>query len=103
MRAGGRQRRASKAARDLLDDIDVEGGRAMTIRGPYGQGKTFSLHILAAMALESGLVVAMTEIDAAKNQLTKPHRVVHDLLRGIRFPGSATRGHGAGCSRGGVR
>ena len=51
----------------FLTDIGQEGGGAMTLRGSYGQGKTFALRMLEELALENGFLTARTEIDATEN------------------------------------
>jgi hypothetical protein len=76
----------------LLTRVDEDGGGAMVLRGPYGQGKTFGLRVLREMALEAGFLVASTEIDATENQLNKPHHIYRDLLRNLRIPGEPERG-----------
>lgn len=75
-----------KLATNLLNDVDEHGGRTVVLRGAYGQGKTFSLNLLREMALEAGFAVMSTEIDARENQLDKPHRVYHSLMRSLTFP-----------------
>lgn len=77
---------------DLLTQVDQDGGGAMVLRGPYGQGKTFGLRVLREMALEAGFLVASTEIDATENQLNKPHHIYRDLLLNLRFPGEQKMG-----------
>jgi hypothetical protein len=76
----------------LLKDVDQEGGGAMTLRGAYGQGKTFALTLLEEMARENGFITATTEIDATENRLNKPHHIYHDLMRGLRLPDIAGSG-----------
>jgi len=77
---------------DLLAQVDQDGGGAMVLRGPYGQGKTFGLRVLRETALEAGFLVASTEIDATENQLNKPHHIYRDLLRNLRIPGEREMG-----------
>jgi hypothetical protein len=72
--------------RRFLTDIGQEGGGAMTLRGSYGQGKTFALRMLEELALENGFLTARTEIDATENCLNKPHHIYHDLMRTLRIP-----------------
>lgn len=70
----------------LLQNVAVQGGSAVVIRGAYGQGKTFCLQLLKQMALESGYAVASVEIDAFENQLDKPHLVYRSLIGSLQFP-----------------
>jgi len=58
----------------------------MTLKGAYGQGKTFALALLEEMAREAGFVTACTEIDATENRLNKPHHIYRDLMRSLRLP-----------------
>ena len=71
---------------NLLLDVATDGGRAVVIRGAYGQGKTFCLQLLKQMALESDYAVASVEIDAFENQLDKPHLVCRSLMATLQFP-----------------
>ncbi len=71
---------------NLLADVAEEGGRAVVLRGAYGQGKTFCLQLLKQLALESGYLVATTEIDAFENQLDKPPFVYRSLMQNLTFP-----------------
>jgi len=82
----------SRAFRMLLGETENHGGCAMVVRGAYGQGKTFALRALEHMALESGFVVARTEVDATEIQLHKPHSVYRDLMRHVRIPEQPVRG-----------
>lgn len=77
---------------NLLVDISAEGGRAVVIRGAYGQGKTFCLQLLKQIALESDYVVASTEIDSNENRLDKPHCIYRSLLQQLAFPGQGRNG-----------
>jgi hypothetical protein len=79
----------------FLDTVDEPGGDAFVLRGAYGQGKTFSLRVLRELALEQGFLVAQTEVDAAENQLDKPHHIYRDLIRNLQIPGEAETGVGA--------
>ncbi len=79
--------RISKDLKNLFHDVAVDGGRAMVIKGAYGQGKTFCLKLLEEMALEANFVVLRTEIDATENRLNKPHHIYHDLIAHLRLPG----------------
>jgi hypothetical protein len=76
----------------FLKDIDSEGGGAMTLKGAYGQGKTFALTLLEELAGEAGFLTARTEIDATENRLNKPHHIFRDLMRNLRFPDVPGRG-----------
>ena len=76
----------------FLKDISDNGGGAMTLKGVYGQGKTFALAMLEEVALESGFLTARTEIDATENCLNKQHHIYHDLIRNLRFPGISGQG-----------
>jgi hypothetical protein len=80
--------------RRFFGDVAQDGGGAMTLRGSYGQGKTFALKMLEDLALENGFLTARTEIDATENCLNKPHHIYHDLMRTLRIP--KTHGQGAG-------
>lgn len=71
---------------NLLADVAEERGRAVVLRGAYGQGKTFCLQLLKKLALESGYLVASTEINAFENQLDKPHFVYRSLMQNLTFP-----------------
>lgn len=64
-----------------------EGGNVLLVRGEYGQGKTFSLRLVAEIALASQYVVATTEINSKEISLAKPQHVYADLLRNLRIPG----------------
>ena len=77
---------------NLLLDVAAEGGRAVIIRGTYGQGKTFCLQLLKQMALESGYAVASVEVDAFENQLDKPHLVYRSLIGSLQFPDGDSHG-----------
>lgn len=77
---------------NLLLDVAADGGRAVVIRGTYGQGKTFCLQLLKQMALESGYAVASVEVDAFENQLDKPHLVYRSLMGSLQFPDGDTHG-----------
>ncbi len=77
---------------NLLDDVAKDGGRSVVLRGAYGQGKTFCLDVLKQMALESGYLVASTEIDAFENQLQKPDRIYRSLMKNLRIPGNVPQG-----------
>ena len=79
--------RISKAVENLLHDVKADGGRAVVMKGAYGQGKTFGLKLLEEMALEANFLVVRTEIDATENRLNKPHHIYGDLLRHLRVPG----------------
>lgn len=70
----------------FLRDIESNGGGAMIMKGAYGQGKTFALTMLEEIAHESGFVTVRTEIDAAENQLSKPHHIYRNLMRTFRLP-----------------
>lgn len=76
----------------FLKNISEEGGCAMTLKGAYGQGKTFALAMLEEVAHESGFITARTEIDATENCLNKPHHIYHDLMRNLRIPGISGQG-----------
>ncbi len=78
--------------RNLLDDVAKDGGRSLVLRGDYGRGKTFCLEVLKQMALESGYLVASTEIDAFENQLHKPDRIYRSLMKNLRIPGDGPQG-----------
>ena len=52
----------------------------MTLKGAYGQGKSFALTMLEEVACESGFVTARTEIDAAENRLSKPHHIYYSFM-----------------------
>lgn len=73
-------------ARQFLETTDTEGGDAIDIRGMYGQGKSFTLDLIAEIALESGFVVARTEINADEYRLDKPHNIYRGLLHNLRVP-----------------
>jgi len=88
-------RETEKLINRFLKDVDEEGGGAMTLKGAYGQGKTFALTLLDELARESGYVTARTEIDASENRLNKPHHIYHDLMRNLRLP--EMQGQGARC------
>jgi hypothetical protein len=77
---------------NLLSDVAAEGGRAVVIRGAYGQGKTFCLQLMKQIALESGYVVASTEIDAFENQIDKPHFIYRSLMQSLSFPDGGLAG-----------
>ena len=77
---------------NLLLDVAADGGRAVVIRGTYGQGKSFCLQLLKQMALESGYAVASVEVDAFENQLDKPHLVYRSLMGSLQFPDGDTHG-----------
>ncbi len=77
---------------NLLMDVAAEGGRSVVIRGAYGQGKTFCLQLLKQTALESGYVVASTEIDSNENRLDKPHCIYRSLLQQLVFPDDGGNG-----------
>jgi hypothetical protein len=76
----------------FLEDISEDGGGAMTLKGAYGQGKTFALTMLEEVAHEGGFITARTEIDATENCLNKPHHIYHDLMRNLRIPGFGGQG-----------
>lgn len=82
----------SRHVRNLLADVDAEGGRAMIIKGAYGQGKTFGLKLLEETALEANFAVVRTEIDATENRLNKPHHIYRDLMSHLRVPDVAGQG-----------
>lgn len=71
----------------FLNDVDVDGGCALIVKGGYGQGKTLSLRCLEEVALEKRFVVTRTEVDATENRLNKPHHIYRDFMRHIRVPG----------------
>lgn len=77
---------------NLLMDVAAEGGRSVVIRGAYGQGKTFCLQLLKQMALESGYIVASTEIDSNENRLDKPHCIYRSLMQQLVFPDEGGNG-----------
>lgn len=81
-----------RSVEDFLGAVAEEGGRSVVIRGCYGQGKTFNLHLMKHLALEAGFVVASTEIDSFENQLDKPHSVYRGLIQNLRFPDAGTNG-----------
>ncbi len=83
----------SRFIKGFLKDVADDGGGAMTLKGAYGQGKTFALTMLEEVAQASGFLTARTEIDATENCLNKPHHIYHDLMRNLRIPNSS--GHGA--------
>jgi hypothetical protein len=58
----------------------------MTLKGAYGEGKTFGLNLLEEMAREAGFITACTVIDAIENRLNKPHHIYRDLMRNLRLP-----------------
>jgi hypothetical protein len=76
----------------FLKDVDEEGGGAMTLKGAYGQGKTFALNLLEDVGREAGFITARTEIDATENRLNKPHHIYRDLMRNLRLPEVSGRG-----------
>ncbi len=81
-----------RAVRDFLDRIDQKGGAAIDLRGQYGDGKTFLLHVIEEMALEAGYLVARTEVDATEHRLDKPHNIFRSLMRNLRVPEEPSRG-----------
>lgn len=78
---------------DFLSRVAEDGGSAITLKGAYGQGKTFALAMLEEVAHREGFMTARTEIDATENCLNKPHHIYHDLMRNLRLPD--TDGQGA--------
>jgi hypothetical protein len=58
----------------------------LVIRGGYGQGKTFSLNLVADLALEAGFAVAQAEIDASENRLDRPDQIYRSLMASLRLP-----------------
>lgn len=76
----------------FLKNISEDGGAAMTLKGAYGQGKTFALTMLEEVAHECGFITARTEIDATENCLNKPHHIYHDLMRNLKIPGFSGQG-----------
>ena len=64
----------------------------MTLKGAYGQGKTFALTLLEELGREAGFITARTEIDATENRLNKPHHIYHDLMRNLRLPDVSGQG-----------
>jgi BREX system ATP-binding protein BrxC/D len=82
----------TRTIHDVLEGVAEEGGRAMVIRGAYGQGKTFALKLLEETSLEQGFMVAKVEIDSHQNRLTCPQMVVRELIRQLRLPGSGGQG-----------
>jgi hypothetical protein len=78
--------RTAEHITNLLNDVAIEGGRAMVLKGAYGQGKTYALNLLEEIALEEGFAVVKTEIDATENRLNKPHHIYRDLLAHLRLP-----------------
>lgn len=77
---------------NFLSEVNEEGGAAMTVRGAYGQGKTFSLTMLEEVSHESGFVTIRTEVDATENRLSMPHHVYRDLMKHLRVPGQPGNG-----------
>lgn len=80
--------------RELLHQVDNEGGAVKTVRGGYGHGKTLALNLAADLAVESGFWVVQTEVDASEIRLDKPRNVYRSLLRSLRIPGAHHRGTG---------
>ena len=72
--------------KNFLRSVSEDGGSAMTLKGAYGQGKTFALAMLEEAAHEDGFITVRTEIDATENCLNKPHHIYHDLMRTLRIP-----------------
>ena len=85
-------RETEKLINWFLTDVDEEGGGAMTLKGAYGQGKSFALTLLEELGREAGFVTARTEIDATENQLNKPHHIYRDLMSNLRLPGVSGQG-----------
>lgn len=77
---------------DFLKAVSEDGGGALTLRGAYGQGKTFALNLLEEVAREGCFVTARTEVDATENCLNKPHHIYRDLMRNLRIPGMIGQG-----------
>ena len=85
--------RIIKTSRNLLHDVEVEGGRALTIRGPYGQGKTFTLHSWPSWPWDRGFLVSRPRSMTLRIRLTRPDRIVHQLLSTLRFPDTTDKGY----------
>lgn len=77
---------------NLLRDVATKGGRAVVLRGAYGQGKTYCLQLLRQCALEEGFLVAGTEVDGFENQIQKPHFIYRSLMRSLSFPEGGIEG-----------
>lgn len=78
--------------RPFLGKIRDDGGACLLIKGQYGQGKTYTLQLLEAVALEAGFVTVRAEVDAFENRLDRPHLLYRDLVRRMRTPGTQCDG-----------
>lgn len=86
--------RLEEKVRELLQQVDSQGGGVKTVRGSYGHGKTLALNVAADMAVEAGFWVAQTEVDATEIRLDRPSNVYRSLMRSLRFPKAQQRGIG---------
>jgi hypothetical protein len=85
--------------RELLHQVDNDGGGVKTVRGGYGHGKTLALNLAADMAVEAGYWVAQTEVDATEIRLDRPSNVYRSLMRSLRVPKAQDRGIGEVAAR----
>jgi len=85
--------------RELLHQVDNDGGGVKTVRGGYGHGKTLALNLAADLAVEAGFWVVQTEVDATEIRLDRPSNVYRSLMRSLRVPKAQHRGIGEVAAR----
>jgi len=76
----------------LFRQVDQSGGGVKVIRGQAGHGKSLSLSIASALALENGFWVSRIEVDATENRLDRPSQIYRDLMRNLKLPAGTRSG-----------
>ena len=68
-----------------FDNIDSR-GLCKVVFGNYGTGKSHYLHLVRAIALQSGWVVSYLEFDPKAVDPAKPHLVYREVMSKLQFP-----------------
>jgi hypothetical protein len=96
MSIGGEE--ISSEVHSNLENINSH-GLCKVVFGNYGTGKSHYLHLVRAIALQSGWVVSYLELDPKAVDPAKPHLVYREVIAKLQFPeredGTTTQGfHG---------